>query len=162
MSLTTNLNISFNGILSNAVGSYQPALSIIAQLASGTSSNQADVVYAAVRTITNSGTPDTIDLRGGTILQPDQSSASFVKIVFGFILCQSATPILTIGGGSNAWGTWLTGTTPKFVCDQNGPWIVYAPTNGYAVTAGTGDILQVATDSGTNVTYAIILVGRSA
>jgi hypothetical protein len=71
---------------------------------------------------------------------------------------------VVVGGGSNPVINYLGGTTPTVNVRPGGWFMIFSPdATAYAVTAGTGDILQVANSgAGTTVTYDVVLVGSSA
>lgn len=166
--LQTNFNFTLNPIIVSVLGN----LSIVAQdriqWPSGTGAGQADLCYAAQRTVASSGSPDSIDL-SGSLAMIDGSAAVFARIRMLYIQ-HLGTPvtddanILSVGAGSNAWATWVGGTSPVLKIRNNpGKFFLEAgDATAYTVTAGTGDILQVATAAGTNVPYLIIAVGASA
>lgn len=127
------------------------------QQANGTSAGQADLVYSKRRTVTNDVTPDEIDL-DGSLVGPDGEAVAFASVTIIRIRNLDDTQVLSVGGGSNApsWATF-----PPI--GPGGELVVHrSDAAGYPVTAGTGDILRVATDGGTSVPYEITIVGRSA
>jgi hypothetical protein len=128
----------------------------------GLTIDKADLVYYARRTVTNSGTPDTIDL-AGSLTDPVGSAVVMVEVVGFYLRNRDATQILTVGAGSNPWITWLGATGDAVKVRPLGFMMLYAPdATAYAVTAGTGDIVTVTTDGGTNVAYDVWILGRSA
>ncbi|MFB8772103.1 hypothetical protein [Streptomyces broussonetiae] len=134
-------------------------------LGSGTGAGQADLVWSDRRTIAASGTED-LDL-AGSLVDAFGATVTFVRIK-GLFIAASAdnTNDVVIGGdASSAWATLLNaaGTItlrPGAAC---GFLAGDADDTGYAVTAGTGDLLQVANSGGsTGVDYDILIVGASA
>lgn len=129
-------------------------------VASGTSSNQNDVVYSD--TVVLTAAPTTYDLRGA-LTKAVGSLANFVKVTTIMIVNKSSTTgqSLTIGAGSNPWITWLIATGDGVVLGPGGVFLLHSPIDGYATTAGTGDILTL--DPGANAfSVDIIFCGRSA
>lgn len=111
----------------------------------GTGANAVDVPYIASITVTNP-TTTSIDMRGGTIVQPGDSGttiASFVKIRTLKLTYKSGTGVLTYGGGSNAI-PGVSGTLEN-VGDVA---LIHKPVGGIAVTAGTGDLLNLSSSAG--------------
>lgn len=169
MTLTPEILFKFSNITADGgFGASPISLQFFASLASGTSSGQFDVLYAKARTITNSGTPDSIDLTGGGLIGPDYSAANFAKVGLLIIAHYSTVQTLTIGQGSNAFKSFMVGTTPGIVLPpaQSATipsWFAICVTGAtlFAVTAGTADLVQVATDGGSSIPYLALFMGRS-
>lgn len=154
-SLTTPIALSVSPTLAADLGTFAPVLAAFGfTLANGTSAQQADSVYCARRTASTSG--DSLDLAGGGLLQPDQSSFSIAEICFILVINRDSSINITVGGGSNA--VIVVGDPIK-----PGGWRVWAEKADPAipVTAGSADILKVVSASGTP-SYDILIVGRSA
>lgn len=154
-SLNTPIALSVNPTLTADLGTFAPILAAFGfTLSNGTSSLQADSVYCARRTASTSG--DSLDLSGGGLLQPDQSSFSIAEICFMLVINRDSSINITVGGGSNA--VVVVGDPIK-----PGGWRVWAEKSDPAipVTAGTGDIVKVVSASGTP-SYDILIIGRSA
>jgi hypothetical protein len=166
MTHTQTVQIIDRSAITDDVGvSYAPTLSFAKNYANGTGADQADRVYGPRRrTIANSGTPDTLDLAGGTLFMPGSDTAvTFVEITSITIVNLSTVQVLTVGGGTNPLTTWVAASGDGIKIRPGGCFhLSCADATGYAVTAGTGDIIQVATDGGTNVLYDIKITGRSA
>lgn len=160
--LTGALQVNSNASLVTGFGTLQPAIPVNQSYSQGTGNNQFDQVYFGDLSVVNSGTPKDLDLIGGGLTQPDGSAFAPVKIVEMIIVNKDATQTLTIGGGSNPWVSWLGGTTPTVVIPPSGHLSISAPLGGWAVTAGSADILRISTGAGTNVPFTIALKGRSA
>lgn len=131
-------------------------------LENGTAANQCDVVWSASSTVT-SGTPATIDLRGALASVLTGDGINFVEVV-GFLIKNKSTTsgqTLEIGDGSNSFSTWAGGAGDTVIVGAGGAMFISAPIDGYATTAGTGDILQIVATTGT-VAYDVIVFGRSA
>lgn len=134
----------------------------VLSLVHGTSANQADLVWSDSGSVA-SGTPVTVDLRGSLTSILDGGAVSFVEVVGLYIKNKSTTTSqnLQIGGGSNPWITHLGASGDVIVLGPGGRLLLESPLDGYAVTAGTGDILQIASSSGT-ISYDVVIYGRSA
>lgn len=130
----------------------------------GTGVNQIDLVWTSdAAAAVTSGTPVSIDL-AGSLVDPLGTAVVFAKIVGIIILNDgsAATGILEVGGGSNAFASWLGATGDTVKIGPGGSHVFLNPSlAAYAVTAGTGDLLQLASASGT-VPYRVIIIGRSA
>lgn len=131
---------------------------------SGTGNGNADVVYSTRSSIA-SGVPLDIDLRAGasTLSRLDGGIVSFPLVVAVVIVNNSVTAgqTLAFGVGANPVTSWMTGTTPTFTIGAGGFLAFAAPIDGYATTAGTADIMRIASTTGTVVTDIFIL-GRQS
>lgn len=129
----------------------------------GTGLNSANRIWHDERTIAASGTDD-LDL-AGTLIDPFGATISLARVK-GLLVSAATTNAnnVVVGAGSNPLINWMTGTTPAVVVRPGGLLLVVAPdATGYAVTAGTGDILRIANSgAGTSVTYQIVVIGANA
>lgn len=126
----------------------------------GTSTNQANMVWADTRTIVASGTDD-LDLAGG-LTNAFGTALTFTKMKGILVAASSAnTNNVLIGGDAAALANWVSNVNDVVVVRPGGVFCLIAPdTTGYAVTGTTADVLQIAnSSSGTSVTYDIILIG---
>lgn len=132
------------------------------QLASGTGNNAADLIWSDERSL-NASTTEDLDL-SGSLTQPDGSAAVFAKVKAILIEADSANPsTITIFGDANGFVGPLSAATVTLALPANGRLALVAPIAGWAVTAGTGDIIQVANNSGAAAaTYRICVIGTSA
>jgi hypothetical protein len=169
MTVTSTLSaaVSFSQSSALDLGTANLPVSVRAavQLASGTGAGQADVAYQDRRTLAASGTED-LDL-AGTLVGAFGATLTFVKIKGLYIKAADAnTNNVVIGAaGSNAWATLLNSTGT--ITLRPGAAALFmaglADASGYAVTAGTGDLLHVANSAGsTSVTYDVVVIGTSA
>lgn len=146
---------------------------IIMQFAQGTGDLQMNLSYLNKRRITNLATPDQIDLAGGNVYIGRSGTAlTFVEITTMLVVNISDTRYLRIGGSGNTFNTWKSGTNaeiilpPAYILNT----IIYpsffvincAKNPAFAVTAGSGDVLQVFADGGNNTDYYLGLLGRDA
>ncbi|MFE6408155.1 hypothetical protein ACFVOR_14615 [Streptomyces sp. NPDC057837] len=146
-------------------GKAAQSLSRSMSLGSGTGAGKADRVFSDRRTLAASATED-LDL-AGVLLDAFGSAITFARIK-GLIIAAAAgnTNNVVVGAAAtNAWATLLgaTGTVilrpGAFLAVGTG----VADATGYAVTAGTGDLLKVANSgAGTPVTYDVHIIGASA
>lgn len=159
--LTASFGVNLAAQLVTLYGNLTPALKNTLNFAFGTGSNQADQIYIQELAVVAAGTPKDIDLVGGGLTQPDGAAFAPAKIVGLGILNLSAAQILTVGAGSNPWISWLLATGDGVKIGKSG-WLSFAnPVDGFAVTAGTADILRIASDGGSNVPFILMLLGRS-
>lgn len=165
--LTTVIDARIQATLSSALdlGTAQVPFDVSKQitLASGTGANQADLVFADTRTIAASGNED-LDL-AGVLAGPLGGTLTFAKVKA--ILIRAAA-----GNTNNVRVTRpATNGVPLFLAASDGldvppggEFLFVAPgAAGVAVTAGTGDLINVAnSSSGTPVTYDVVIIGTSA
>lgn len=165
MTLTVKASISgtltTTGDLSEVTAKLVNALAEISY-AQGSAAAQADKVFADTRTLAASTTED-LDL-AGSLVGIDGAAFAPAKVKAILITADAAnTNDVHVGGDANGLAG-LFGALPDFlVIKPGGAFMWAAPSGGLTVTAGTGDILQVANSgSGTGVTYSIVIVGASA
>src|SRR5688572_223704 len=135
-------------------------------LVDGTAAGQANRIFHDTRTLAASANED-LDLAGvltdafGTVL-------TFARVK-GLIVAAAAANsnnVIVGGAASNQFLTWAGAGTHTVTVRPGGVfalWTGAADATGYAVTAGTGDLLRIANSgAGTSVTYDVIVVGASA
>jgi hypothetical protein len=143
----------------NANKTYKSALT------SGTAAGQADLVFHDTRTIAPSSNDD-LDL-AGVLAGLLGGTLTFVRIK-GLIVAAAAanTNNVVVGAAaSNQWATLLnaTGTVQVRPGALFAAYVGEADATGWAVTAGTGDILRIANGgAGTSVNYDLFVIGASA
>jgi len=153
MSLQTQSSLQVAVTLTGGIADIPIRKSYARTLANGTASTQADLTHVARYSVGTGGT--TLDLSGGSLVQPDTSAASFVKVKEIMVYNADATASVTVGGGTNAF-TGLSG-----VAGPGG--ILYrrediAP---MTVTNSTADLLRLVSSAGT-ISVDVIIVGTSA
>jgi hypothetical protein len=168
MTLATKLTVQVQAVHEQVLDLVRAAapLSYMRQtsLADGTGTGQADRIWHDTRTLAASATED-LDL-AGVLVDAFGATVTFARVK-GLVVATLAanTNNVVVGNAtSNAWAALLgaTGTLTvrpgAVVACFAGP----ADAVGYAVTAGTGDLLKVANGAGgTAVTYDIIVIGAS-
>lgn len=130
--------------------------------ANGTGNNQADLIFHDKRTLAD-GASENLDL-SGSLTDVFGSTLTFAKIKAIIIQNLSTTQILTVGGAAaNALINWVADATDKINIPPGGAFCIMAPLAGFAVTAGTGDILKIANGgAGDPADYNIWIIGTSA
>jgi hypothetical protein len=124
--------------------------------------NETDVLFSDGRTLAASASED-LDLRG-TLTDAFGAVVNFAEIVMIYVeaLDTNTNNVVIGGAASNQFiGPFGAGTHTIALA----PGDVFCITNkaGWAVTAGTGDLLKIANSgAGTSVKYNIVLVGRTA
>ena len=132
-------------------------------IASGTGAGLADIVFRDQRTLALSTSED-LDLAGG-LTDAFGATLTFVKVKMLYVSAATANDANIVVGGasSNAFLGAFADATDKVNLPASA-WLKWTnPTNGYSVTAGTGDILKIEnSDGAASATYDIVIVGTSA
>lgn len=170
LSSTVRVRVAASQTGSNDFGgpAFSPEMETAINLANGTGPNQADLLFVDERTVAAS-TNDDIDLNG-VLSQAIGGSFTAAEIVAIVIINapKSGTAnlsSLTIGGGTNPFLGFLSGTTPAIgPIGPGGHLSIGSPgaTGLGTVTAATADILRIANGAGGPATYQIALIGRTA
>lgn len=170
MALITSVQLVISGTLTKTPGLTVPSTNLpvnrLVQLIDGTTAGKADRIYAATRTIAASSNDD-LDLAG--VLADDFGQTitfARVKALYVAAAASNANNVVVGAAASNPWVGLLTATGTITI--RPGAFSVpvccgVADATGYAVVAGTGDILRVANGgASTSVTYDIAVIGASA
>jgi len=157
VSVTGNLSNSGDLNTNSSTTNYSKSYT----LANGVAANQANMIWTDTRTIEASGTDD-IDL-SGALTSAYGTSLLFTKIK-GIVISASASNVnnVVVGGdAAAALVNWVGDATDTVVVRPGGTFAIYAAdATAYGVTAGTGDLLQIANSAGTSsVTYDIVIIG---
>jgi len=185
--LSTTMNLRFSWTFQDLddVGLSTPkdsgAYHYVMALTQGDGANNGRFHYRARRTLTaNTGT-DQLDL-AGSLTDVYGNALTFVTVRAMLIenkglpaagndgsdddswTTAAGQDLLVGGASSNAWQKWLNDVAnAKTRVRSGGVLVLTAPVDGIKVTAGTGDILEIAWDgsaaSGGDIEYDIILVG---
>lgn len=131
--------------------------------ADGTGADQIKNIFADTRTLTASANED-LDLAGGLTNALGQT-ITFTKIR-GILVRAAAgntNNVIVGGAASNQFVTPFGGTAHTVTVRPGGLLVMVAnDATGYAVTAGTGDLLRIANSAGSSsVTYDIVLLGTT-
>lgn len=130
-------------------------------LTNGTSADNANRMWIDTRTLTASSSED-LDVAGG-LVDAFGDTITFTKLR-GVIVSAAAanTNNVVVLGDAVAGITSMTGAMAQTITVRPGGTValIANDTTGYAITATTADLLQVANSAGsTSVTYDIILIG---
>jgi len=130
--------------------------------ANGTGADEVDTVFHDTRTLTT-GASENLDL-AGSLTDGFGSTITFAIVKAIFIYNKSTARILTVGGAaSNQFINWVGDTTDVIKIRPGGFVLLVTPdATGYAVTAGTGDLLKILNDAGSSCDYDIVILGVSA
>lgn len=131
------------------------------QLMSGTADNQADAFFSDKRTLAASAT-ENIDLAGtltdvfGAVVTIAEVVAIYVKAAIG------NTNSVVLGAASSTFVGPFGGTNPSISLAPGAAVLLANPKTGWAVAAGSTDLLKVTNSAGTTgVDYDIAIIGRS-
>ena len=180
MNVTTTVALSLKAAMSKTFEldgslSASPKVELSQKLENGNGDDKANQEWADEGTLAASADVD-LDLSGG-LTDRAGDTVTFTKIKAILIYNTSdlqGTPTeaeIHFGGGdggdgTNAFDTWITSLAPgnagseALKVHSGGAIALYAPKDGYAVTAATGDILRIKNNDGTyQAAYRIIIVG---
>lgn len=167
MDLAARLNLSLTGEQTNPLdlgtGSFQFAASLIKNLTSGTGADQADVLFTDERSLATGANED-LDV-AAALAGAFGVAAVFAKLKGILILCSTAnTTRLTISRpASNGVPMFAAASDALAGLAAGGVFLLWDPSAaGFAaVTAGTGDLINIANASGATATYKVVLIGTS-
>jgi hypothetical protein len=163
--LSTQVLVELKATLSDTVG--MAAETAVAQalasftLASGTGANQGDMVYTTSATITTGATLS-IDVKAALT---DAFGAAYTpaKLKLIYIASKAAnTTNLTILGNAASVPILSAATTTATLTPGDVFLITRRAAAGIAVTAATGDIIDIVNAAGASAVVDVILVGTSA
>lgn len=169
MALSTKIALSVDATLTSALDlttvSAPVAVRRAVRLLSGTGAGQADKLWSDTRTLAASGTED-LDL-AGVLVDPFGAAITFAKVK-GLFVAAAPGNTNNVVVGASATLTWaaLLNATGTVTLRPGAFFLAVAgaaDATGYAVGAGTSDLLKVANSgAGTGVTYDIVVIGTSA
>jgi hypothetical protein len=165
-SLTSRIRVQASATLTSVldlVTSSSPLTkTVTVDLANGVAADQGDVIWSDQRTLATATTED-LDLAGGGLTDVYGTAFAPAKVKVLVISSASAnTTNLTLFGDANGVPI-LDDPSDTITLKPGGVFCIVDPTlAGYAVTAGTGDIIQVANAAGASATYDIIIIGTSS
>lgn len=167
MALQATISVSVNATLTEDTPadleaaeshlSYSPLFT----LSNGTGNNQANTIFSDTRTLTASAT-ETIDLSGSlTDKVCDLISATAIKALIIRSHAANTNDVVFGPNSTNGFVTPFNAAADRVRVKPGGLAILVAPdSTGYAVTAGTADLLFIQNGgAGTSVTYDIIFAG---
>jgi hypothetical protein len=134
-------------------------------LATGTGADQADRLYVGSHTIAASGTLD-LDL-AGSLADVFGATLTFARVKAVLVTFQSDNTGSEVGVGaaaSNQFYGFFNAATDQEKVHSSGCFFKWrADATGWAVTAGTGDLLRVTNLDGTNAAKInVAIIGASA
>ena len=127
----------------------------------GTGAGLISQVFSDIRTLALSSSED-LDL-AGSLVNGLGATVTFTAIKGIVVLADAANGgNIEVGGAvSNGFINWVGDATDQIVVEPGGCFALFTPSaGGYAVTAGTGDLLAIAnTDGAASANYTLILLG---
>lgn len=161
--IVTHIDGSYAG--ANSLGSPAFAFNQLTtlRLGAGTSSGQADLMFADQRTLAASAT-ENLDL-AGVLVDPLGATLTFghVKLIYIHAAATNTNDVCVGGAATNTFSGPFADPTDK-VCVKPGAvaFLTVFTGVGWTVTPATGDILKVAnSSSGTSVVYDVVILGTS-
>lgn len=134
-------------------------------LRNGTGTGLADRVYSDRKNLAASGT-DSYDLSGGGLTGPFGETLVFVKLKVIVVHALSTNNIANnceVTRPASNGVPWAKAAGDAVPLAPDGIFVWTSPLAGVAVTADTGDLLNIVNSAGTNaVDYDITLIGTSA
>ena len=161
MGLSTDISVRFVATQTTSEDGRNDTLrrSVIVDktLGNGTGTGNADLVYNDPSRVLGVSASESLDL-SGALEQPDGSACVFVKVK-AIAIKNSGPGVLTFSRPAN--GAPIIDTSGSGIDIASGGSITLDNPVGWAITAGTGDLVQLAADA-SGCTYAITVVGTSA
>ena len=132
-------------------------------VANGTGADQADLVFRDQRTLAAT-TGEDLDL-AGSLTDSFGTTITFARVKMLYVASAAANgDTIAVGGAAaNQFINWVANATDIVNVSPGGAFMLFAPgATGYAVTAGTGDLLKIYNAHSAEGTYDIVIVGASA
>lgn len=133
----------------------------------GSATDQVDQVYARRRSLA-SGATELLDLNGSSLKDVFGNNLSFAELCLVLIINEDAdgtpnTTNLTVGAGTNQITNILGSAGATKILRPGDIFLTanFGASGIAAITAGTGDELQIVNAAGATCNYQIILAGRS-
>lgn len=129
----------------------------------GTGANQAQQVFADIRTLTASSTED-LDINGTSLQDGFGTNVALTKVRAIIVVAAAAnTNDVVVGGAAtNGFISPFGAATDKVKVQPGGMFALVngATSGGYAAVAATADLLRIGNGgAGTSVDYTIIIIG---
>lgn len=142
---------------------YNYKAGLTTSLTNGTGANQADMVFADQRVI-NASTTEDLDVAAGGLTTAFGATFTIAELKVLMVCASSGnTNNVVLGGDANSVPFLSTAATTISIKPGGCFQFTDPSAGGVAVTAGTGDIIQVANSgAGTTVTYDIVIIGSSS
>jgi hypothetical protein len=164
MSLSTTITIQINSTYTLALDLVTKTANLVknptVQLDSGTGLGQADVIFSDTR---STAATDSLDVAGGGLLDNLGNVFAPARIKGLIVVAAAANTGNVLFRRPAANGVpFMTAAGDEIPIHPGGIAVILAPSAaGYVVTAGTGDLIDLAASAGT-VAYDIYIIGASA
>jgi len=129
----------------------------------GTGVNQGKQIFSDTRSL-DASTSEDLDL-AGSLTDGLGASVAFTSVKLIAISAPSTNgDVITVGGAaSNQFATPFGDASDVINLRPGGAVVLVAPdATGYAVTAGTGDLLKIANTDDAAASYSILIIGETA
>ena len=165
MALSATITVDFQAALTRALDlvtgaapmGYRKSLAFT----DGGGANQAQFMFSDQRTLSASASED-LDLAGSlTDIYGNTLTFASVKAMLFFLPSTAGGDLTITAKASNGFASWVAAAGDAINVKPGGLALFLAPgATGYAVTAGTGDLLTVTNgDGAASVTYDVIFMG---
>lgn len=160
--LVVNVDAALSNPLDLVTASAPLSLRKSFDFASGTGAFQANVVWSDSRSLAGAASED-LDFAGGGLTDAFGVAVAPAKVRLVVIASSTTnTTDLTLFGDTNSVPLLNTAAT-TVTLQPGGVYVFSAPAiAGRTVTAGTGDIIQVANGAGATATYEILVLGTTS
>ena len=134
----------------------------LVQFVAGTASDsQANLMFSDIRPLASAAS-ENLDM-AGALTGPLGATITAAEVVAIFLKADAdnTTNVTVFGAADNEFDGPLGGTTPTLTL-KPGDSALLLSRDGWTVTAGTGDLLQVTNGSGAAASYTVVIIGRTA
>lgn len=165
MALTSKITVALEGLLSKSLdlGNVNAPVNLnkVVSYGDGTADGQADLIFHDQRTLSASSNED-IDLAGIlTDAMGDTITMAEVKAIV--VVAASSNPaLLTVKGASATHANPFDTADAGVLVPPGGFFAWNGGTGGLSVTAGTADLINIASGAGDDHIYDIYLIGAGA
>lgn len=165
MPLSATITVDFQAALTRALdlvtGASPLAYRKSFPFTNGAGANQAQHLFHDRRTLTASGSED-LDMAGSLVdIYGNTLTFSTIKAMLFFLPSTAGGDLTVTAKATNGFATWVGAAGDAVKIKPGGLLLLLAPgADGYAVTAGTGDLITVTNgDGAASVDYDVILMG---
>lgn len=165
MALKATIAVSILGWLTSVLdmetGKSEFNINALTTFTDGDADDKASKIFSDERTLSASASEE-LDLSGSlTDIYGNTLTLTKVKAILVIADDGNTNDVQVGGSASNGFDAWIGAAGDYVSVKPGGCMLIVAPKSaGYAVTAGTGDLLKIAnSSSGTGVTYKIVIIG---
>lgn len=157
--LSANLSTTLDLVTASAPLTYEKSI----VLDNGTAADQADRIFSDDRTLAGNASED-LDL-AGVLVDALGATVTFARIKAIFIenTATGSNQVIVGNAASNGFVGPFGAATHTVAVRAGGMLaLVCRDSTGWAVTAGTGDLLKIANSASGSIVYRIVIIGCSA